>query len=632
MTIKQGKLKDMYQKLDILDNKDFQNNLKLFLISFLYIYTIKLLNLNFIYNLIFLDLFLIAIIIFNKLNKISNIATGIILIFILFNNIFNLFYFLYLIFFKTNSLILTAKIFINHKILHLYSANIIILLIIGKYYLKSFQEYFENTGLPKKKYLSKRQSLGNARFMTISEMRTLTHGKGLIMGKIPKRFSLKDEIIRIPIEGHGLTIAPPRSGKFVSCISPNLAATKDIGWHGPVVSIGPKGEEYSVWAKHRRNMGHKVILIDPFNVVKNLGINANLDYLTNAKIFNFNPLDFIREGSEMVRDIGALMDALVEPSSSTTSDNAEHFQLGARRIISGFIAWVIATEPKCNQNLIKVKELFNQPEDDLLELLQSMSQADYEFGFGLPQDAANLLLNIDSRERGSFFSTVTNALNYLKYPEMINHLKNSDFDMEELLNGKTDLFIVIPGNLTTDLKPWARLWVTLPIELLYRKRPKERILMMIDEMASLGKIPQIKKAFNLNAGYGVSIWGFTQNIKDLYEVYGQYAADAMLGMAEFVQFFNVGASDLFTQNYLSDVIGNTTVLSKSEAKANNGSFGKNGSSQSSSLQEIKTNLVTNSELIDISKKCIILISNKAISIVRKHNMGNVDINPYYILD
>lgn len=117
-----------------------------------------------------------------------------------------------------------------------------------------------------------------------------------------------------------------------------------------------------------------------------------------------------------------------------------------------------------------------------------------------------------------------------------------------------------------------------------------------------------------------------------YDVYGQYAADAMLGMAEFVQFFNVGASDLFTQNYLSDVIGNTTVLSKSNAKANNGTFWKNGSTQSSSLQEIKTNLVTNSELIDISKKCIILISNKAISIVRKHNTKNVDINPYYILD
>ena len=632
MTVKQGKLKDMYQKLDILDSKEFQSNLKLFLISLIYFYFLKILNLNYFYNLILIDLFLISVIILNKLNKISNIATGIIIAFVLLNNIYNLFNLLYLILIKTNSLLLTFKIFINHKTLHLSLLNIIMLLILGKYYFKSFQEYFENTGLPKKKYLSKRQSLGNARFMTIREMRKLTNGIGLIMGKIPKRFSFKDEIIRIPIEGHGLTIAPPRSGKFVSCISPNLAATKDIGWHGPVVSIGPKGEEYSVWAKHREKMGHKVILIDPFNVVKNLGINANLDYLTNANTYNFNPLDFIRDGSEMVRDIGALMDALIEPSSSATSDNAEHFQLGARRIISGFIAWVMATEPKCNQNLIKVKELFNQPEDELLELLQSMSNADYEFGFGLPQDAANLLLNIDSRERGSFFSTVTNALNYLKYPEMINHLKISDFDMEDLLDGKTDLFIVIPGNLTTDLKPWARLWVTLPIELLYRKRPKERILMMIDEMASLGKIPQIKKAFNLNAGYGVSIWGFTQNIKDLYEVYGQYAADAMLGMAEFVQFFNVGASDLFTQNYLSNVIGNTTVLSKSDAKANNGSFWKNGSSQSSSLQEIKTNLVTNSELIDISKKCIILISNKAISIVRKHNTKNVDINPYYILD
>tara|TARA_R110002072_G_scaffold219248_1_gene376862 strand:- start:12571 stop:14439 length:1869 start_codon:yes stop_codon:yes gene_type:complete len=622
----------MYQKLDILDNKEFQNNLKIFLSTIIYFYLIKTLNLNYFYNLIFLDLFLIAIIILNKLNKISNIAVGLILAFVLLNNIYNLFYLICLILIKTKLLLLTIKVFINHKTIHLYSLNIIILLITGKYYSKAFQEYFENTGLPKKKYLSKRQSLGNARFMTIGEIRMLTHGKGLIMGKIPKRFSLKDEIIRIPIEGHGLTIAPPRSGKFVSCISPNLAATKDIGWHGPVVSIGPKGEEYSVWARHREQMGHKVILIDPFKVVKNLGINANLDYLTNAKTYNFNPLDFIRDGSEMVRDIGALMDALIEPSSSATSDNAEHFQLGARRIISGFIAWVLATEPKCNQNLIKVKELFNQPEEDLLELLQSMSNADYEFGFGLPQDAANLLLNIDSRERGSFFSTVTNALNYLKYPEMMSHLKTSDFNIEDLLDGKTDLFIVIPGNLTTDLKPWARLWVTLPIELLYRKRPKERILMMIDEMASLGKITQIKKAFNLNAGYGVSIWGFTQNIKDLYEVYGQYAADAMLGMAEFVQFFNVGASDLFTQNYLSDVFGSTTVLTKSNTSKKfslNANFKER---ESVNYSESNCKLISSSEIINLSNNIVLILNKLKFKLLLQKQTCRKDFyNPYHFL-
>ena len=58
---------------------------------------------------------------------------------------------------------------------------------------------------------------------------------------------------------HLMTFAPTGSGKGRGIIIPTL-----LSYPGSVVVIDPKGENYKVTARRRREMGHQVVVLDPF--------------------------------------------------------------------------------------------------------------------------------------------------------------------------------------------------------------------------------------------------------------------------------------------------------------------------------------------------------------------------------
>src|SRR5205823_9324867 len=100
---------------------------------------------------------------------------------------------------------------------------------------------------------------------------------GLLLGRS------NDTLLRLPGEGHVLTVAPTRSGKGVSCVIPNL-----LDHPGSVLVTDPKGENYAVTARWRGAQGHAVHALDPFDVV---GGTAS-----------YNPMDLIDSASTDVAD------------------------------------------------------------------------------------------------------------------------------------------------------------------------------------------------------------------------------------------------------------------------------------------------------------------------------------------
>ena len=89
--------------------------------------------------------------------------------------------------------------------------------------------------------------------------------------------------------------------------------------------------------------------------------------------------------------------------------------------------------------------------------------------------------------------------------------------------------------------------------------------MMIDEMAVLGRMGPLAKAFHEASGRNLSIWGFTQNLNDITELYGKEEAANILSSAQAIQFFNVARIDNQTCEYISQAIGDTTVLTESRS-------------------------------------------------------------------
>jgi type IV secretion system protein VirD4 len=69
-------------------------------------------------------------------------------------------------------------------------------------------------------------------------------------------------LVRLPQAVHTLVVAPTGVGKGVSCIVPFLLTCEES-----CVVVDFKGENALLTAEHRRRMGHKIVILDPFKVV-----------------------------------------------------------------------------------------------------------------------------------------------------------------------------------------------------------------------------------------------------------------------------------------------------------------------------------------------------------------------------
>lgn len=512
-----------------------------------------------------------------------------------------------------------------------------------------------NEKLPfnKRLQLSKEKNLGDAKLLSGVKLNGMAKCQGLLIGQL---YAQDDSsLLRVRIEGHALTIAPPRSGKFVSTISSLLAQVSALDENYPVINIEPKGQAYCVWGRRRRELGRKVIKIDPFNVVGQLGAEcdkqlieqgskAQYEHLINSEIDSYNLLDLLPNDPTMVQGIDALIEALI-PHITGSNATELHFNQAARRLLAGFIAWVCATEPNEYRNLIRVYDLLNQPDVELNELLEKMS--DPNCGYGLPRDASILMQNVAHEERGSYFSTVTNAISWLKYPEIRKYLTHSTFDLNDLVQDKIDIFVIVPPHLMETLKTWIRLWVTMPFHLVSIKRPKRRILMIIDELKALGYLKPISNAYNLTAGYGLSIWSCTQALSDIYEIYGEQGAKSMVTCSQIIQFFNISPADKSTQEYVSKIIGDTTILSRGSSEGSSMGSGLRAFASknvNNSLQETKQPLISPDELpyLPGNSQLLFIRHNFEVSkpvycykvryFERNELTGLYDPDPYYLLE
>jgi type IV secretion system protein VirD4 len=77
-----------------------------------------------------------------------------------------------------------------------------------------------------------------------------------------KASSEEDVLVKLPQGVHTAIFAPTRSGKGVSCILPFLLTCDES-----CVVIDPKGENALLTSEARKNMGHEIVVLDPYKMV-----------------------------------------------------------------------------------------------------------------------------------------------------------------------------------------------------------------------------------------------------------------------------------------------------------------------------------------------------------------------------
>ena len=405
---------------------------------------------------------------------------------------------------------------------------------------------------------------GKSKLLGRRFLRRLAKRRGILLGQWGAGRNAK--LIGWSLEGSAITVAPPRVGKG-ALIALNLLSPDYRGFQGSTVTIDPRGELWCIAARRRRELGRRVLLIDPFRVVRGHKKEFEETHLPDVESASYNPLDFIRDDESLaVRDINVLLDALLTPPRPDAHNSGRHFYESARAIIAGYMAWVRFQEPAERQNLSTLYEMLSMPpkeRDDFAEGVASMDR----FAGGLTHIAVERQAQVGDEEGGSNFMTIANQLAFLNYPELLAHTQTSSFDPLDLAEGNTDLFVVAPEETIEHVKGWLRLWVAIPNAVAGIKPLERDLLIVIDEMPRLGYLKPVMDGYTMAAGKGVHFWCFAQSISALDSSWGKEHRKTLLHLAELVQILGFPRTDAEGAEELSKAIGTATYEARTENRS-----------------------------------------------------------------
>ena len=387
---------------------------------------------------------------------------------------------------------------------------------------------------------------------------------GILLGQWGGRSNAP--LIGWALEGSAITVAPPRTGKG-ALIALNLLSPGGRGFDGSTVTIDPRGELWCIAARRRRELGRRVLLMDPFGVAARHREDFAECHLPDVRSATFNPLEFIREDEALaVRDINVLLDALLTPPRPGAHENSRHFYQSARAIVAGYIAWVRFREPAGTRTLATVQRLLSMGPKEVKAFAERLKTED-RFCGGLTHIAVERQAQVGKEEGGSNFTTVANQLAFLNYPELLANTASSSFDPLVLAGGDTDLFVVAPEETVEHVKGWLRLWVAIPNAVAGMTPLRRDMLIVIDEMPRIGFLKPVMDGYTMAAGKGVHFWCFAQSISALDSSWGKEHRKTLLHLAEVVQVLGFPRTDAEGAEELSRAIGTATFEGRTESRS-----------------------------------------------------------------
>jgi type IV secretion system protein VirD4 len=185
--------------------------------------------------------------------------------------------------------------------------------------------------------------------------------------------------------------------------------------------------------------------------------------------------------------------------------------------------------------------------------------------------AARDMLDRPEEEAGSVLSTAKSYLALYRDPVIQRNVSRSEFRIKDLMNfdEPVSLYIVTHPNDKARLRPLVRVLVNMIVRLLADKlefvkgQPKahykHRLLLMLDEFPSLGKLEILQESLAFIAGYGIKCYLICQDINQLKSRETGYGHDESITSNCHVQ-NAFPPNRVETAEHLSKLSGQTTVV------------------------------------------------------------------------
>ncbi len=296
----------------------------------------------------------------------------------------------------------------------------------------------------------------------------------------------------------------------------------------------------------------------------------------------FNPFDLIDVDSPDASDDAWMLADMLVVSDGRARDEA-FWNEEARALLAGFILHVAASAPPELRTLTHVRTLLTLPPDQFELVLAEMLASDAVNGL-VSRSAARLLQKAD-RERSGVISSAQSHTHFLDSPRMARVLSSSSFALTDLKRAHLSVFLILPPERMDTHRPWMRVMTACCMLAMTRVPgpPRERVLFLLDEFASLGRMRPIERAISLAAAYGASFWVLLQDLSQLKGTYPDQW-QTFIANADILQTF--GINDWETAEYISKMTGEATIHVASENESRGVSRGKNTSRQRSAAHTI----------------------------------------------
>ena len=324
------------------------------------------------------------------------------------------------------------------------------------------------------------------------------------------------ELVTYAGDGHLVTFAPTGAGKTAGPV-----ITNSLTHPGQLIVLDMKGEVFAATHEARRAMGQDVCVVD---------------LRDGSDSGSLNPLDLAaRCGTDPAVTGRSFAAELIERG---TNEHDRFWNDWAETMIGGAAAWLLADRPPEERRLSRLFDLFT--DDDVTYQLAVLMDKKEVVNRAARAAFASFLQLPEQNTRPSVLGTVQSHLRLLDSDLTRNVTDTTTMDIDGFLAGKPmSLYIIVPPFRLGAYRPLLRLWLSGLILLLTQRKapPKERTLMLCDEIGNLGRIDALLMATTLLRAGGLTVWSFWQNAAQL-QIYGSQA-NTLLDNAGVVQIFGI---------------------------------------------------------------------------------------------
>ena len=399
----------------------------------------------------------------------------------------------------------------------------------------------------------------------------------------------------VPLSPAGAPVfTKPEHHTLIVAIVPTL-----LRYRGSALVIDPKGENAAITARPRREIfGQKVFVVNPWNELSETFGRGGFPSAT------YNPLDILDRNDP---NAVAVAQAFAGAICPVAAEGKDHFWQGsAGNILTAVFLW-LTDQPGEQKTLGRAREVVSLSRKDFTAKFLVPMAASEAFGGAIRENAAPFI-DMAQETYSGVMAQLSEDTKFLSDPQIKAATATSSFSMNDLVQGNTTVYVVIPTDRIDTQKTWLRLVLAASMYTFKRvpvhSRAQQRCLFLIDEFAALGRLADFPRDIATMSGYGVDFALVIQGLDQLKDHYGE-ARGTILSNCAYKWLCNVG--DLDTAKWLNETLGKMTV--ETESRSHSTSSAQQGSTSTSSVSHSETgrSLFNPDEILNLGKDVAIVL-------------------------